>query len=76
MDAISANGVSLTEPLARQEGGRTVLGAAVFSHSFTSLKRRPKFLPALFAACSLVGQLFPFSVNGATFKVVPVAISR
>ena len=76
MDAISAGGGSLIEPLAPHEGGRTVLGAVVFSHSFTSLKQRPKFLPVLFAACSLVGQLFPFSVNGATFKVVPVAISH
>jgi hypothetical protein len=32
--------------------------------------------PARLAACSLVGQLFPFSVIGVTFMLVPRALSH
>ena len=77
MDAISAGRVSSLEArLHRFAGARALGDAVVFCHSFTSLKRRSKFLPVRVAACSLMGQLFPFSVNGATFMVVPIAISH
>jgi len=79
MDAVLAGGVSLTGEgrWCRFGEAGPILVWTGFFHYFTSLKGKAKFLGRRgSAACSLVGQLFPFSVIGAIFMLVPGALTH
>jgi len=75
MDAVFAGGVSPRADTLAMHAGTSAKFDAYLSLTL-SLPRKggQSSFGVQFGACSLVGQLFPFSVNGATFRQVPSAI--
>jgi hypothetical protein len=51
-------------------------GAAVLRPYKSAAKQRARIVPECPPPCSLVGQLFPFSVIGAIFNEAPTVITN